>query len=400
MLAFYPLLSMYGLSSVSFGDIFLIIALLIGKSPVENRLRVSHVPVQMLWVYLLWCFIGIALNMFRMDFLLGAMIKRVIKMWIYLITITASTKLLDRHQFVISYRYLVYLTFAALIVQYVAYYGLGRIVIVKIPFLPYSGITSGEEIYRHLSHQFQPGALYSEPAACCYTLLPFFAYSVFSGEGNECRKRDIAISGISILMTVSSAGVICCGLVLGFYFFNLLMTKRISLRRKISLLIGSCTLFAVGAWLYTKTPMYYAIERMQRTEENKLLAGNVWGKTSAGSDLLNRLSGLTSWYGMGFGNLSMETLADYTNSINYILYCTGYIGAAILVLWALSVFFNSKNAGKATILVFCALCVSSRIFISYFIMIYMVFCLIDDKRMGAAESEGAGQYSVWIREAK
>lgn len=387
VLAFYPLLSMYGLGSISFGDILLIIALLIGKPPREDRIQWSRFPVYMLWVYMLWCLIGITLNMFRADFLLGNMIKRVIKMGLYLIMITASTKLLDRHQFVKCYRYLVYLTFAALVVQYVAYYGLGRIIVVKIPFLPYSGVVTAEGIYTHLVYQFRPGSLYSEPAACCYVLLPFFAYTMFSEKKDKSRRWDLVVSLISILLTVSSAGIVCCLIILGMYYCNMVMTKRISLQRKVLILIGSGALLVAGIWLYSKTPLYYAMERMQRTEENKILADVVWGKTNAGSELLGSLNWWTSWCGMGFGNLSMAKLSDYTNSINYILYCTGYIGMAILVCWVFSVFVQSKRAGKATILVFGALCIASRIFISSSIMMYAVFCLIDDKQMDAVETE-------------
>ena len=380
-LAIYPILSMYGFSLISIGDIILILSLVSSYRPNNDLVVVNRRPIRFQWLFLTYCVISVIIALLtKKNVLFGSMAKRVIKQGFYISVISCCPKMLNRKLFIRIYRGVVYVAFAGLVIQYAAYYGLGRVIVPRIPFLPYSGVTTEERILRSLSLQFRPGSFFSEPAACSYVLLPYLSFALLKQQdGGKKRYYDIAILTASVLMTQSSAGLICCLIIYVAYFARIIMTSSLSVEKKITRIIVFLLLVATGYYVYINSTLRFSLERIRMNEDGTL--ANAWGKTTSGSDLFSSLPKFSKIFGLGFGNLNMTFLSNYTNGVYYIMICTGYVGLVIMLLWLFSVAINTRLCGKITAAVFAALCIAARVSISSALMFFNIFCMLDDKML-------------------
>jgi hypothetical protein len=380
-IALYPLLSMYGFGMISIGDIVVLLAIFFPRRKDSDLWVVSRKPIRYQWLFLGYCVLNGLLSLILIEnAATSQIIKRIVKQGFYIYIISQSRVLLNRKLFVDTYKKIVYLSFAGLMIQYFAYYVLGMAIVPKIPFLPFCGAVSEEGITSKLLWQFRPGSFYSEPAACSYVILPYLAYALFKREHNKHRKLDIVISTASVLMTVSSAGLICCVSIYIGYIINIFLSKEDSINIKIKRIISIVLLSVIAYFIFINTPLYLSFSRINRAE-NEILADAAWGKTSSGSELFEGLGEMQKVFGMGFGNINLGNLSYYTNGVYYLLYCTGYIGFAIMLLWFISELRTTRMCGKTIAVVFAELCVAARVVISSCMIYFNLFCMLDDKNL-------------------
>ena len=95
-----------------------------------------------------------------------------------------------------------------------------------------------------------------------------------------------------------------------------------------------------GHYIFFSSPISMSLDRIMVSEDG--VRPNAWGKTTSGAELVRQLSGISKVIGVGFGNLDISVLSNYTNGINCILYCTGYIGLLILAIWSLKCLYETR----------------------------------------------------------
>lgn len=389
-LVLYPVLSMYGTVSVSIGDVMLLGVAVLCDLRIDRHTKRNFVPNRIHIAFLAYCAIVIVFRFILGHFVMASAVRnRFIKYGFFVYVIYVSRSIIDVQELYRHYRKLVICALAVLIVQYILYYGAHIVFVPKIPFLPYTGIISTEVQTRSLSFSFRPGAFLGEPGACSYVILPFLCYALFRKDAGV-NKKDVALATIAILLTCSSAGLICVGIIYSYLYLKILFTKEISYFQKAKRVIALCAILIVAFLIFQETPLSQSMLRLIPNEATGE-TGVAWGKTSAGQSMLETQSELERIFGEGFGNIDMSSLSNYSNGVNYLLYCTGYLGMAIMLLWAVCVFLCTDHAGKVEVLLFCALCISCRIIISSNMMYFNIFAMLDDKIPLNAENLDNGE---------
>lgn len=220
------------------------------------------------------------------------------------------------------YRVIVYISAIYLVLQNVAYYSTGIILPSKI------GGSSGEA----LSEIGRLSALYSEPAALGYNLMPFIACSLFGRNYKKNHTKsnevDALVASVAVMLSTSGQGILCAGLLWGVWLLHRILKKGLR-SRDLLLIIGAVIAVLI---LYTTGILEYALGRMDSTGE-----GSAVNARFSGYVTLSLLSPLQAVFGSGFGNYVVENtfdLAVYYQNVNYssiaeFLFTLGIVGTAI-----------------------------------------------------------------------
>ena len=301
---------------------------------------------------------------YEINIFTANVIKRIIKLGLFVFTIELLIpRYLDKH---ILYKTISIVSIAAsiiLLIQYVAYYSLGFYWEAKIPFLIYANEAIESFDYQVFqATTFRPSSIFLEPAHFSVYIVLYIGLKLF--ELNN-RKQDIyyaILASLCLVLSTSSTGLILVVFLWSFYFFY--SGKRF--QEHSPGIVFKITLFSllIGLGLiYINTPqLYYSYARISDFNNVAVL-----GRIKGGEALLQNLTGFSRLIGVGFGNLSEYV---YFNSVNYFLYCTGYIGLFLLFLLLLFGFMLSNILGKVIVILFVALCFSSPIAITINIILY------------------------------
>lgn len=386
-LALYPWLSNYAtfVNGMSIGDLLLIIDVVYGLfiySTYKQGIR-SCAHVGYFGVFLLYSFFSISLLVILSNHTVNnaMVIKRFIKFSLFIVAILMGTNgLSDKEAFAKALTIMGRACCIALVVQYLVFYTTSHYVEFKIPLLKYSNDVV-ESIDKEASQlvRFRPSSVFFEPAHFTYYMAGYTAFVLFyrNRKSKINRILEAMLTTICTVASVSSTALVVSGIIWGTYVVQLVVnhTEEFKVRYRILILIVVVISFAVGIRYYLNSPeLSYSLRRMLYSE-NETLATSVWGRLDSGKYYVERLQGIYKVFGMGLGNL--PSVSSYFNSNYYVLYCTGYVGAGILLAWAAHVFFSGKIMGKVALVLLLALCFSSPIIISGYLIEYLMIIDLD-----------------------
>ena len=246
-------------------------------------------------------------------------------------------------EFMRIYRILVYAAIFYLFLQAVFYYGFGIMLHNKI------GASSVSE---NAASVGRLRSFYSEPADLGYNMIPFLACSLFGekykADVSKDNSLDALLVSVAIVMSTSGQGVICAGLIWGFWLLNHIFKEGLR-PRDILILVGAVVAIIV---LYFTGILEYTISRAESSGEGSAIDARASGYVS-----LALLSPLQLLFGTGFGNYIVENTFDlevYYQYVNYsslaeFLFTLGIFGTAILL--GFFVYLFRKGTGSAKIMI-------------------------------------------------
>lgn len=344
---------------INFGDIILILltffSLTVNRRQFDDRIQI---------VYLFAAFFLQALMTFfavqyAESIYIGNVLTRNLKFLFYLLCYSIIVKVLTLRHLMKGIDIFVNIAIVVIIYQYIRFYlfGISENVF-KLPFLAY------DEVYSSFSFNrvFRPSSFFLEPAHLSQFTIPAIAIHMFSKkETTEYNIKMALLSSVAACLSTSGTAIIITGVLWLLFFISVRMKKAQDLLKTVLLVFVFVVLVLL---LYNYVSQFsFAISRLDDFD-----SAVYTGRLNAGDRLIDNMNLFEKIIGVGFGNIP-NTM--YVNSFNYMLYTTGYIG---IFLWGaifVRYYIKGNRVGRVIVLIFIALCFSSRIFISMYFIYYI-----------------------------
>lgn len=381
-LAFYPLFSCYAtaLRGLSIGDLLLILSVIYSLfSSKKAVLRREQSFSGWLLLFFLYCIIIIGVIFFdgTVNVVETNVINRFFKYGVFIFVILLMPNYLDRELFDKYFRYLVLIAVCGLFIQYVFHYILHTDILIKIPFLNYINNLDATTVNRQIGTLYRPSSIFFEPAAYSCTVIVYIVCLLDKTYKRYAKKAlfELGLIIISVILTLSSTSIILLTITFACHIIRVMSDGNFKLSSKIKYLILLLVILSVGIAFYVNNEtLFNSFSRMSYTNDINT-ATTVWSRLSNGSVIAMSLSGVHRYIGVGLGNID-----EIANSYYYLLYCTGYCGVFIHILWAISVFKHTRFLGRTLILIFISLCFSSLIVVSGLLLLYSAYFIFDSSK--------------------
>ena len=275
-------------------------------------------------------------------------LKRTIKMGLYFTSIGLLIPgRMNFDYFLKVYKLVVYFSCAAIIIQYLAYYFLGTYVVFKLPLLSFS--SEAAEQFNYIESRlfsFRPDSIFLEPSHFVYFVIGYIIVCLFSSENSPPKIFEAALISMCVLMSKSSSALFFLAIIWLYFVIVLIIKFKISASKKVKIIISVITVSITVILIYLNTDLYESFYRMQFSS-NYTTASSVWSKVSIGDIYTHSLEGFEKLFGVGLGNYPTGV---FSTTVNFVWYCTGYIGTSIIIYWVIKSFINSNDRGRVMIL--------------------------------------------------
>lgn len=351
ILPWIPWLHIYsaGVPGVTFG--YLVLVMLAGYSLLSYNKCKKHSEHALLTVFLCYAMVILPLSLlFSEDIFLLQIANRCLKQLLLIyVVVSVMPRFLDFDKYVSSLRVVTYIGAAAILIQFVLMATTGRSLEFKIPFLNYANDWSNEKDFAAVMAQSgRLTSIFLEPSHYSNFAVQYLMVTLFYHPKEREPKAvyiEAVIITVSILSSVTSSGMIYCGVVWTAYLFIRQRPEeqkgKVFFRKILVLIIISVAII----FIINNERVNFAIARMLPSYAN---SQNVWVKIIGGQEEFLSLSPILKIIGAGFGNLS----PTFMTGLFYTLYCTGIIGTIIIVAWFIKALKNKASLSKVAAIVF------------------------------------------------
>ncbi len=241
-----------------------------------------------------------------------------------------------------------YIAAAAILIQFVMVLTTGRSVEFKIPFLSYCNEWSDTKDFSQIMAKTgRLTSIFIEPSHYTIFAIPYIIILLFEQtDGRTGSKvwQAIFFSFCSII-SVSSLGTVCVVLIWAIYLIEAFRGKRMSKKKlfTMSLLIVLIPVFV--KLFMSDDNISFSIMRLLPSYYNST---SVWSKITGGSPEFHALSPVLKLIGRGIGNISPIFMTGLYMVLNY----TGFLGLAILAVWAAGILVRGTPMSRVSVLIF------------------------------------------------
>jgi len=375
-IAFFPIISIYGFGQkgITIGDfllaIFAVFSIIRFKFTILNKRS---------WIVL--CFvsyifiIGLSMGLlFAQDQFISVLV-RTIRISFYLIT----SVLLLKYFFNIKIfkKVVIFLSFFAttyIIIQYVFYYGFGKILHGYLSFIPvYVDEYTQIDYQSFYNVMFRPTSFFLEPAHCARYLILGLIISLFDSI-LKYRKLSIYFS-LGLILTTSGQGLIGLFLVWVIYFIYVFFKEQqIVAKNYGSYLFLALSLLIVGYLLLfgSNGIVDGTLSRLFNNESQLDMSntGAINARLGNFSYIFNRNIGCVL-LGNGYGSVPYENA--WLSSLAYFLYGGGLIGTTIFIFFLVFNFKSFSIMAKILVIVSMLFFITDDLFNGYMIVFYCSF---------------------------
>lgn len=232
------------------------------------------------------------------------------------------------------------------------------------------------DVYYQLDYQsvaanfYRPSSFFIEPAYFSQYVLLYLCYSIFGGNGTGVVKNWKLAVFISsgIILSGSGQGILLVVTIWGIWFLSTLGLSKLNLK-KISMLmtISFMSIFIMKYLLQTEV-VSKALLRV--FSDNTAGGGNAVLSRVGGYAYFYMLPNIFKFIGMGYGNVPTGV---YFNSASYTLYCSGILGAVIVLYILWSSFIKGKRFQRVFVIIFFILIMGANVFTAASICFYFSF---------------------------
>ena len=364
-LALYPILCMYkAFYKFTIGDVLLILFLLLSLRKKISISKQSIVVIMFGTVAVLELMFNLMFSSVTAEYSTVSLIFRLLKFVFYMLCVFMCGK--THFNADIFCKTIVIVTITAtlfLIVQYVMFYGTGKILLGRFPGLPlyldeYSNINY-ELVY---SYNFRPCSFFLEPASFCQYAVVALVMTLFRNVTKERELKTVSsaiIISIGILLTTAAQGILYLCLIYVVFAF-----KKIKNNIK--------TFAFIIALIAVALICYYQINVVQITV-NRLLFNDTASNARLGTyHYIFEMSDIALFFGYGYG---VTPNNEYLAGLAYIWYGCGLVGV-LLSLGIFSTFYFNSHTSSARLIcfLFLVMFVGTALFYNY--MLFWYFAII------------------------
>ncbi|MFP7442674.1 hypothetical protein SFC50_03135 [Bacillus infantis] len=336
-------------SGFSLGELLIIIALFLNLIKGEKTsLGTYSKTYRILLLYYIYAILAVfIITLIGNDLNYELVLKRTIKMGLYFIAISLLLPgRINIDYFLKVYKLVVYFSCIAIIIQYLAYYIMGTYVVFKIPFLSFSSDSAEEFNYIDSRlFSFRPDSIFLEPSHFVYYVIGYIIVCLFLSRNTSPKILEAALVSVCVLMSKSSFGIFVLVVIWLYFLITQIIKKKISTSKKMKIIISVITIGFTVIILYLNSDLYESFSRLQNSSYTS--GSGAWAKASIGDVFTNSLGGFQKLFGVGLGNYPTGV---FSTTVNFVFYCTGYIGIIIMSYWALRSFVVSNHIGRVMIL--------------------------------------------------
>lgn len=209
--------------------------------------------------------------------------------------------------------------------------------------------------------EYRPASLFYEPSSVAYFLTPYLCYSLFVS--NDYRWSDyIKLLVVSVGIVVTTSGQGLAVLILCWLIWLLRQIKNLRLAR--------CFFFAgIFLLIYYGFDFQYTIDRIFTTDEL-----NAVDARAGGYEMIQSVSLENLITGHGFGNYDERI---YFSSFAEIIFCTGYIGALLVLIMYIGFFVRGIFFQRMLVLSSFLLMAGGGIYSATFLCLYLPLLFAD-----------------------
>lgn len=270
--------------------------------------------------------------------------NRLLKLLIlYMLIILSTDKNIDWECYKKSLKVLVYIACFAICIQFLTKMVLGYFWTFKVPFLRFANQETDVRI-QIISTMERVPSIFTEPSYFVYLVFQYLIIVLFERKDIYVKNLlSAAFISFCVLLSVSSTGYILLAFVWTIYLYKLWNSKQMS---NLGIVVTAFIFVAFIICIYlilTNDTLNFAMSRLASDYERSDV---VWKRVDSGWDTVLNLSGAPRFIGYGMGN----TESEFMNSMIYLILNTGFIGAGLIVIWLIDLFFKTKNVGRISII--------------------------------------------------
>ena len=370
-LAVYPLLCIYtAFYKFTIGDVILMFFLALGiLRPQKIDFRVLSIGT----------FVGFTAFVFVLNMIffksmalvaVSAYALRLIKLIFYLFCAVFSGRAFFKTQYFEKALFVTSIVACAfLFFQYAMYYGMGTIVLGRIP-----GLTVYLQEYLELDYEtiyaysFRPSSLFLEPANFCQYMVVPLGLALFSKNiSNKKRIIYVLIFTAGMLLSTSAQGMLYLAVVYSAYFFRG--------TRKKSMMIVFITIAIIA------TLVMYSEVDVVRTAIDRITNENAVNARFGSYSYLKAMEGIHIALGYGYGVVPED---EFLAGAAYIIYGCGMFGFAFVCLMFYELYRRAwGNKGKVICFIFFVALFGTSIFYNYMLFWYItiILCVRDSEKI-------------------
>lgn len=363
-LCLYPILCIYkGIGSITIGDLILLI--FTGISLFKS-IKVHNTFYSVI-IFLFYSLLSLLLNFIFSPVLANynifTLLFRVLKLILYFSSIyICYDKFFNKRIFCKCILLVGLLSSVFLICQYVFYYGFGKILLGRIPWLSIHLSDYSALDYNYLfSNNFRPFSFFLEPACFCQFMVVPLSLCVF--EDNLKIKKIykfllIILFVFSMVLSTSAQGILYIAII----FFILLLKKYKGYKR---IFLIFMILFFVFILFRYSDQFQFAVNRLFINQDAQSARLSTY-KYIFDMDLINL------FFGYGYG---LTPNNEYLAGFPYVIYGTGLIGLILVLFIYFKYYFSVNNLfSKVLCLLYFIMFFGTSLFYNY--MLFWFFALI------------------------
>ena len=322
--------------------VFIFAMLELKKKGKNNLIILKNKPVNYLLLYCLYIIIGflICISSETLNVPIITIIFRDVKMCLFIlfVNLCMSADLFDYHYSFKIYSKIIMMSCVLLLIQTFSFYFLKRNLYgVIMPLILQGDYQYIDYSSMSMQYLYRPCAFFLEPSG----LTSYFSLYLAILLNRKPNNRNVLIAlFVSFCMILSTSGqAYLYGSILWILFIIKCLKKYLTKKTILVLLIFAFVLPIILFKLYNTDIVYKSI---QRIIDGSASGGNAITSRTFSISYFKELPLMNKIIGVGYGNPVPNI---YFNSLNYTLYCSGFVGLFIILMFFFKAYkvYNKKN---------------------------------------------------------
>lgn len=259
-----------------------------------------------------------------------------------------------------------------LLVQIIAFYLFHVLLTFKIPGLELFGrLVDGEKIIALANRKaFRAYSVFLEPAHYGYYVLPALALSLFTKNKNYYVAIFLSIC---LLLSTSSSAIVLTAFIWIAYWVWDIKNNRNSFNLKKIILIAAMVVSSF--LLFNTSAVQFGVGKIY-SNETGIVYNNV--RLNGFVSQIDLLSDVQKIFGIGVGNEEIFLISkgydpSYMNSLGYLIFGIGYVGAFTYIIYMFLFFIKTKREYRIFILVFIISNLFSTMLFSSNLIVFLIW---------------------------
>jgi hypothetical protein len=270
-----------------------------------------------------------------------------------------------------------------IIIQYIAYYGFGILLMGHISFMPiYSAQIYGEFTY-NIKNFYRPTSFFLEPSHLVQYVTIGLILVLFRRK-NFCKGDFLKAVFISaaVILSTSVQGIVVLAAIWTIWAGRAVFSK-FTIKSVFLIVFFMISIPMVSVLLYNTPIVQNTLSRMM--DGSNVLTSNAFLARFQGYSYLDNVPQYLKFIGLGYGSIPSRNI--FMSSIAYMLYGGGYFGLVIVLFLFMRVLKKSKNTTTKVIIIVSFILLTATEWLYVYISVYYFSFICYEKNYPDFENE-------------